>query len=249
MYPGPTEKRTPEADTDALDIVIELESHDRALQAGLMLRALGHKLRTPLTGVTVGLELAAELLDDTSEGKELVQLAQDSARQLQRAVIGILEYVDAAQSQSRPRPLESIGPDELAASLHLPGEVELRCEVMDEICVDLQTARKSLRELIENARAAGAQTLSLTIEVAEDDHVVFALEDDGPGFPPDQAARLFEPYYQVDQSGEAPGIGLGLAILAREVQAGGGAVGAASDPEAPTTRVWFRLPQPLVEKP
>jgi signal transduction histidine kinase len=60
----------------------------------------------------------------------------------------------------------------------------------------------------------------------EDGHVVITIEDDGPGVPPDQLERVFDPFYRVEGSRnrETGGTGLGLPIARNIFRAHGGDV-------------------------
>jgi two-component system sensor histidine kinase KdpD len=51
------------------------------------------------------------------------------------------------------------------------------------------------------------------------------VADDGPGVAPGDRARIFEPYVQADADGRSGGLGLGLAICRRLVEAHGGTIG------------------------
>jgi signal transduction histidine kinase len=101
--------------------------------------------------------------------------------------------------------------------------------------------QRGIDELTRNARLAGAHTLVLEIAGNPDGSVVFSVTDDGGGVPHGMTHRIFEPFYQLDQTGEAVGTGLGLAILAAEVRALGGSLGIGT-PEPGRTTVWFRIP-------
>jgi signal transduction histidine kinase len=61
-------------------------------------------------------------------------------------------------------------------------------------------------------------------------HFEICIADSGPGVPPEKAARLFEPFYQVDGSPTRShgGNGIGLAIVRGVAEAHGGAVRVAS---------------------
>ncbi|MBN2008614.1 HAMP domain-containing histidine kinase [candidate division KSB1 bacterium] len=67
----------------------------------------------------------------------------------------------------------------------------------------------------------------LQVEIAETtDNVVIAFHDNGPGFPPDHAEKLFQPFYTTKSAGE--GTGLGLAICRDIVNSHGGKIYATS---------------------
>jgi signal transduction histidine kinase len=60
----------------------------------------------------------------------------------------------------------------------------------------------------------------------EGDRLVFTVRDHGPGIPPADLERIFEPFYTTRPTGT----GLGLAVAQRIVQMHGGTLTAANDP-------------------
>ena len=70
-----------------------------------------------------------------------------------------------------------------------------------------------------------------------------SVEDDGPGFPPEQAERLFDKFYRAK---DGPGARLGLAIARAIVTAHGGRIWA--EPRAPRGAA-FRFTLPIGEAP
>jgi len=61
--------------------------------------------------------------------------------------------------------------------------------------------------------------------------IEISLSDDGPGIPPEEHKKIFEPFYQVDKhrAGNVKGTGLGLAIAKYIVEAYGGKIGVHSE--------------------
>ncbi len=218
--------------------------HDRAL--GRFLRSLGHKLRTPLTGVSTTLELLSDAVDLNDEDRGLLDLARQSADRLRDTLVRILEFIDGSTSAGA----ESgalVEPDGVRPCVDLDDDVVLNVRLAKPVRVDAGFVRRSIAELVSNARSAGARHLSLSVDSNPDGSVTFSLTDDGRGVPIGSTERIFEPFYQLDRSGEATGAGLGLAILATGVEARGGTVGAHTPVGGPTT-VWFRLPQPVSDR-
>jgi two-component system sensor histidine kinase CpxA len=68
------------------------------------------------------------------------------------------------------------------------------------------------------------------------------VRDYGPGVPAGELARIFDPFYRVDESRDASagGIGLGLAIARRAIQVHQGVI--AADNANPGLRVTITLP-------
>jgi two-component system sensor histidine kinase HydH len=86
--------------------------------------------------------------------------------------------------------------------------------------------RQALTNLLLNALEASPPGVPAEARVAaEGDALVFTIRDHGPGIPPGDAERIFEPFYTT----RAKGTGLGLAVAQRIVHLHGGKVTAAND--------------------
>ena len=68
-----------------------------------------------------------------------------------------------------------------------------------------------------------------------------SVADDGPGISPDDRERIFEPYVRAGDESDAGGLGLGLAICKRLVEAHGGVIGVSERPGG-GSRFAFTLP-------
>ncbi len=90
-----------------------------------------------------------------------------------------------------------------------------------------------LGNLVDNAIKYGRTGGCITVSArpSETEQVELAVEDDGPGLPPEALERVFERFYRVDKarSREQGGTGLGLAIVKHIVQNHGGKVWAKSE--------------------
>ncbi|MBM4457264.1 MAG: ATP-binding protein [Chloroflexi bacterium] len=93
--------------------------------------------------------------------------------------------------------------------------------------LDLTTLELILRQLLDNARKNHPQQKPQVQIVGCDDAaggVRLEVEDDGPGIPPELQDQVWLPFYQIDrwQTGQTPGMGMGLAIVANHVWTAGG---------------------------
>ena len=107
---------------------------------------------------------------------------------------------------------------------------------------DQAQLRQVIRNLIDNAArlARSGVTITMGVEKAE---IVLRVDDDGPGVPPADRARIFERFARLDdgRTRDAGGSGLGLAIVREIVAAHGGTVRVEDAPSG-GARFEVRLP-------
>lgn len=198
---------------------------------------VSHDLKTPLTALTMGLEL----LDGSSEDPELVASALRSALRMRDLIDSLLDYA-VIGGQLAPRPVD-LG--------------TLAAEVVDDLGLDDSVVelgplprthgnavqlRALLQNLVANAVKFAGAVRDPRVVVSGDtgDGVVrVTVDDNGPGVPPARRRAVFEKLERGDASVE--GRGIGLATCARIVAAHGGRIGV---DDAPTggARFWFELP-------
>lgn len=82
---------------------------------------------------------------------------------------------------------------------------------------------RAMHELIDNGHVHGEPPVRIIFEVGESD-VSITIADSGQGVPPDDRKQVFEPYGRLDRSASLPGLGLGLTIARRLLEASGGSV-------------------------
>jgi signal transduction histidine kinase len=101
--------------------------------------------------------------------------------------------------------------------------------------------RRALRNLIGNAVTYGER--ARVVMVRDGDDYRIDIDDDGPGIPPADQERVFEPFVRLEgsRSRETGGVGLGLSIARSIARAHGGEVELANRPEG-GLRVSLRLP-------
>ena len=181
--------------------------------------------------------LAAGVSED--DRLELVRSVGQSAEQLERLIDDLL---DLSRLQSglihpvlRTRSLDEVLP--LAVSGHEPDVVRLEVEEPAPlVTTDAGLLERVVANLVGNAvrHAPGspvrvlAQVLPETIEVI--------VVDRGPGIPPEDRDRMFEPFQRLDDTGPG-GLGLGLAVARGLTEALGGTLSAEDTPGGGLTMV------------
>ena len=210
-----------------------------------LLANASHELRSPLTRIRMGLELMGgqqpspafrqEIERNIAELDQLVdEILLASRLDAREADVGTVEWVDliglAAEECARvDADLDvSATPD----GLEVQGITKL--------------LRRAVRNLLENARRYSSGEITVTL-LRGPHHAEVRVCDRGPGVPPGQRERIFEPFYRLPGASErAGGVGLGLALVHSIAQRHGGTVHCEARPDGAGGACFvLRLPLPL----
>jgi signal transduction histidine kinase len=176
----------------------------------LLLANCSHELRTPLARISV----AASLLGETADAKTRDSLKRDIA-ELDQLIEEILlsSRLEAVQGLERNEPVDLLA---LAAEEAAHYDTEASGQLVT-VNGDRLLLRRLIRNLLENARRyAGDGPIDVSVTRASD-RAVLDVRDHGPGVPPDERERIFEPFYRLAATRESGrGSGLGLALV-REI--------------------------------
>jgi signal transduction histidine kinase len=182
------------------------------VERGRALAAVSHDLRTPLTRM----RLRAELVDDPALQSKL----NADIDAMQGMVNSVLAYLRGLEDAEPIQPinmealLSSIVEDELA----LGRQVSLQDSAQDRTTPapyagKLSVLKRAVTNLIDNAAAHGEH---VTVRLEDSPSTLrVVIEDDGPGIPIADLARVTEPFVRLDASRslDTGGAGLGLAIV------------------------------------
>ena len=188
-----------------------------------------HQLRTPLAVIQTKAELALREEDPTVVIEALADLFEHSRATTHLAAqLLSLARTDPEQAAGEREVLDLVAlardtcaalvPDAFARGVDLGFEGEGSAPVSGWP----HLLREALTNLVQNAVNYGARPGTVTVSVARaGGEAVLAVEDDGPGIPEAERARVLERFYRSPGS-RAPGAGLGLAIV-KQVADGHGA--------------------------
>lgn len=224
-----------------------------------LLRAVSHDLRSPLTAIaTSGEALALDSLGG-QEREELANVILEETGRLSRLVDNLLDLSRLEAGAAEPRrewtsieeviraAIEELGGGEGEWSLSIDRELPL-------VLADAAQLERAIVNVLENARRhADGHPVSIRARAVRpiagggEGRLIVRVVDRGPGIPPAQLQRVFEPFYRAGaSSGPHRGSGLGLAIARGFTQANGGELRVESLPGQGATFV-FELPLPAGE--
>lgn len=187
-----------------------------------LLANASHELRSPLARIRMGLELSGgdpssptrtEINRNIAELDQLVdEILLASRLDAQQADMGTVESVD----------LTGLAAEECArvgAELH--AEFDAPPVVLPGVP---RLLRRLVRNLLENARRYGDGTVVVDLQTRQG-QALLRVSDRGPGVPPSERSRIFEPFYRLPGASERNGgVGLGLALVKSIAERHGGSV-------------------------
>jgi signal transduction histidine kinase len=214
----------------------ELGDKERLAALGQLAAQLAHEIGTPLGSVSGHLQLAITARDVPPALKDRLQVA---TRELERVSKIVRDYLDSTRTVAPERvPVDVERVVDEALGISIGAEARARVEVDKRVDADAAHAetdpgllRQILVNLVTNAVDAVAQHPRGHLEVLaflQDNRVAISVRDDGVGIAPEDAARIFEPFYTT--KGRGKGTGLGLAICRELTNALGGRITVDSAP-------------------
>ncbi|HEX6835323.1 MAG TPA: HAMP domain-containing sensor histidine kinase [Polyangia bacterium] len=242
-------RELPEKNRRLAQAVERLQEADRVKSN--FLATVSHELRTPLTSVIGYSEMllegiAGELND---EQREYVRTVMEKGDQLLQLITGILDIsrMEAGEMKIDKHPFDLDEVVSVALSTIAPHarrkKLVMSCTVPPALPLvfgDRDKIRQVLLNLLGNAvkftpeggKIEVSAALSTLTAAADSPRAVrVSVRDSGIGVPPEHQKRVFDPFFQVDNSStrEYGGTGLGLSIVKRLVEAHGGMVWVDSD--------------------
>lgn len=182
-----------------------------------MMGAIAHDLRTPLTR----LRFRIESLPEDQRAKYGGDLDQ-----MEEMIAATLAFVRDATKPGERTPLELSSLVESLCDEMAETGAATEVEPSEKVVLDgdPMALRRLISNLLENAVKFGGRARARVFRDA--DHAVVEIDDDGPGIPPADAEKVFEPFYRREpsRSRQTGGIGLGLAVVRSIARGHGGDV-------------------------
>jgi signal transduction histidine kinase len=215
--------------TERKQVEERLRTAERLAAIGELAAMIGHDLRNPLTGITAAAYYlrtnVGTLLD--AKGKEMLSIVERDIEYSNKIIDNLLEYSrEVYLDLGETTPAAVV--DEALSLLKPPGPIAvLNLAAMTPIMtVDEEKIRRAILNIVENAFDAMPDGGQLTITSTEVDGTVkIAFSDTGCGMSKEIIEKLWSPLFTT----KAKGMGLGLPISKRIVEAHGGTIAVGSE--------------------
>jgi len=229
--------------------MIEEQLRLRNLELDSFATTVAHDLRVPLSIITGYAELLQS--DDTDEEERRLYLSNiaKAAQRLDELTSALLTYAQAGKPEGRVAPID---PGEVIREIleeraeDLAGKgVEVRVEEpLPRVSADRFKLHQVFFNLLDNAIKYSSQSRHPLVEIGAEERqgeVVFHVRDNGKGIDPALAEEIFMPFKRYGEGGEK-GLGIGLSIVKRAVEAWGGRIWLTSVPGEGSTFFFTALP-------
>lgn len=187
-----------------------------------VLAAMSHDLKTPLTRLRLQVETLEDPTVQARFGKEL-----DEMENMVRGALALFRGLDDDESQT-PVDINELLNTLRTEFTEMGADVAVEGRAVQPFTGKPQALKRCLTNLVANAVKFG--TVARIVVEDSPAHngpaLLIRVRDAGPGIPPEELERVFEPFYRVESSRnrDTGGTGLGLSIARDVAQAHGGSV-------------------------
>lgn len=213
---------------------------------GSLVAGVAHEVRNPLFSISATLDAFEVRFSQQQDYQQYVSVLRGEVDRLSKLMQDLLQYGKPLQLELQQAALGQIIGQAIQACQPLAQQagVTITSPTGPEFTVmaDRERLQQVFQNLIDNAvRHSPAQgTVTITTHSDSQDEqnwLVCRVRDHGPGFPPEFAQKVFEPFF----SRRRGGTGLGLSIVQRIIEEHGGEVSIANHPEGGAL-ITVRLP-------
>jgi len=247
--------------TEIENKTIKLQKSERFAAIGELATMVAHDLRNPLQGIANAVFYLKRKIGPKIDEKprEMLELIEDDVKYSDKIVNDLLDYSVEMRLELAETTPQSIMKETLSM-IEVPENIQVSVETQNEptIKVDAHQIKRAFVNIIKNALDAMPAGGTLIIRSKKSNgNVEFIFSDTGIGMSKETLGKLFTPLFTT----KAKGMGFGLSICKRIIEAHGGKISAESTFEKGTTftvvipaeptleggeKVWVKPPESLL---
>jgi signal transduction histidine kinase len=197
---------------------------ERLASIGLVGAGIAHELRNPLGIINNSVYFLRQRLRDADEKvARHTEIIEREVAHAARVIDSLVQFSQHSAPEAHPVELPLVYAATVSR-LHLPESVRVSLDVADGLPYALADEQR-LGQVLENLIRNAAQAMESRGEIrcmasGDEDTVLVQVQDTGPGIPPEHRERIFEPLF----STKSAGMGLGLALCRKMIEAWGGEI-------------------------
>jgi PAS domain S-box-containing protein len=204
--------------TDRVRLEEQLQISEKMASIGLLAAGVAHEVNTPLTGISSFTQMLLEGADPSDPKTALLEKIERQTFRAAKIVNGLLNLSRPGTSDGERIPVDvnEVVNDVLSLLEHQfeVGRIKVRRELSERpatvVGIEHQLQQVFLN-LFLNARDAMPRGGWLTVTTRiEERHLIAEVADTGSGIPPEQLARIYDPFFTTKTIGRGTGLGLSI---------------------------------------
>jgi PAS domain S-box-containing protein len=204
--------------TDRMRLEEQLQISEKMASIGLLAAGVAHEVNTPLTGISSYTQMLLDGADPADPKTPLLEKIERQTFRAAKIVNGLLNLSrpGTASNERIDVDLNAVIGDVFALLEHQfeVGKIKVRRELAPGMAVVLgieHQLQQVFLNLFLNARDAMPRGGWLSVATRVDgDKVIAEIADTGSGIPPDQLARIYDPFFTTKEIGRGTGLGLSI---------------------------------------
>ena len=219
------------------EAVNALDDARRLAALGQFAAAIAHDIRTPLTSISLNVQILRRKLNLSDDDREHLDIALEELARLDKSVGEILDFAKPVKLASEAIDVGELLETTAKGLTPVLSEKGVSLELVEStadftVNGDAKRLRQVLTNLVDNAAdASGSGAKVILRATAANDHVAIEVEDHGRGIDHQDLPKIFDPFFTT----RPDGTGLGLAICHKVVRAHGGDIKVRSVPGGGST--------------
>ena len=220
--------------TQRVNVEHQLAQAERLASVGKVAGKVAHELNNPIDGILRYINLALRVMDtqDNAKASEYLQHSKQGLMRMVGIISELLEFSRFAHISFEPMAVDLVIDEALRVMESVTGDIQIQV-IKDYTGKSPYVKGGNIFQvfcnLIKNASDAMGLAGKLVITIKKvSDGLSIRFLDNGSGFPPEQASRIFEPFFT--SKGRGKGTGLGLAICKDIIEKYNGTITAKNAP-------------------